>query len=72
MIEESEFAIFDVTTWNPNVALELGIAIGSEQDSYILFNPTTQQEHPMPGVLRPDRDDRSSHHPRLDCVLGRD
>jgi hypothetical protein len=46
MIEESEFAIFDVTTWNANVALELGIAIGSEQDYYILFNPTTAQEHP--------------------------
>jgi hypothetical protein len=46
MIEESEFAIFDVTTWNANVALELGIAIGSQQDYYILFNPTIEQEHP--------------------------
>lgn len=46
MMEESEFAIFDVTTWNANVALELGIAIGSEQDYYILFNSTVGQEHP--------------------------
>lgn len=46
MIEESDFAIFDVTTWNANVALELGVAIGSQQDYYILFNPTTGQEHP--------------------------
>ena len=46
MIEESEFSIFDVTLWNANVALELGIAIGSEQDYYILFNPTAGEEHP--------------------------
>jgi hypothetical protein len=46
MIGESEFSIFDVTTWNPNVALELGVAIGSQQDYYILFNPSNGQEHP--------------------------
>ncbi len=28
MIKESGFAIFDITNWNPNVALELGIATG--------------------------------------------
>jgi hypothetical protein len=38
MIEEADFSIFDVTTWNPNVALELGVAIGAELDYYILFN----------------------------------
>jgi hypothetical protein len=43
MIEEAEFAIFDVTTWNPNVSLELGIAMGAEQDYYIVFNPTNKQ-----------------------------
>jgi len=46
MIEEAEFAIFDVTTWNPNVALELGIAIGRTQDYYIIFNPKVEHEHP--------------------------
>lgn len=39
MIEEAEFSVFDVTTWNANVALELGIAMGSDQDYYVLFNP---------------------------------
>ncbi len=46
MIEEAEFSIFDVTSWNPNVALELGIALGREQDYYIIFNPNEGQEHP--------------------------
>jgi hypothetical protein len=43
MIEESEFAIFDVTKWNANVALELGIAMGAGQDYYIVFNPDDNQ-----------------------------
>jgi hypothetical protein len=32
MIEEAEFSIFDVTTWNANVALELGVAMGKGLD----------------------------------------
>jgi predicted nucleotide-binding protein len=43
MIEEAEFSIFDVTTWNPNVALELGIVRGKGADYYILFNPKSDQ-----------------------------
>lgn len=43
MIEEAEFSIFDITTWNPNVALELGIARGQGVDYYILFSPNTDQ-----------------------------
>lgn len=43
MIEQSVFSIFDVTTWNPNVALELGIAVGLDEDYYILFDPTRDQ-----------------------------
>jgi hypothetical protein len=44
MIDEAEFSIFDITTWNPNVALELGIARGKEVDYYILFNPDQDQD----------------------------
>lgn len=44
MIREAQFSIFDVTTWNPNVALELGIALGAELDYYILFNPDVEQQ----------------------------
>lgn len=43
MIEQSTFSIFDITSWNPNVALELGIAVGLDEDYYILFNPSHDQ-----------------------------
>jgi predicted nucleotide-binding protein len=43
MIEDAEFSIFDVTSWNANVALELGIARGNGQDYYILFNPDSDK-----------------------------
>lgn len=43
MIREAEFSLFDITTWNPNVALELGIVVGAELDYYILFNPSVEQ-----------------------------
>jgi len=39
MIVTCRFSLFDVTTWNPNVALELGIAMGRGRDYYLLFNP---------------------------------
>lgn len=38
MIRESRFSLFDITDWNPNVTLELGIAIGHRQEYYLLFN----------------------------------
>lgn len=40
MIVTARFSIFDVTTWNANVALELGIAMGRLRDYYLLFDPT--------------------------------
>lgn len=42
MMGAAAFSLFDITTWNPNVALELGIAIGRGLDYYILFNPTVE------------------------------
>lgn len=39
MIRDSRFSLFDITGWNPNVTLELGIAIGHRQEYYLLFNP---------------------------------
>jgi len=39
MIVSARFSLFDVTTWNANVALELGIAMGRGRDYYLLFNP---------------------------------
>lgn len=40
MIVTARFSLFDITTWNPNVALELGIAMGRGRDYYLLFNPS--------------------------------
>jgi hypothetical protein len=40
MISDATFSLFDITMWNANVALELGLAIGMELDYYILFDPT--------------------------------
>lgn len=43
-IRDSRFSLFDITAWNPNVTLELGIAIGHRQSYYLLFNPTGSRE----------------------------
>src|SRR5437867_462635 len=36
MIDEADLSLFDISTWNPNVALELGLAMGLEADYFIL------------------------------------
>lgn len=38
-IRGSDFALFDISAWNPNVTLELGIALAMSEDWYICFNP---------------------------------
>jgi hypothetical protein len=43
MMEVAEFSLFDITTWNANVALELGVAMGRGFDYYILFNPENEE-----------------------------
>lgn len=43
-IRDSRFSLFDITDWNPNVTLELGIAIGHRQAYYLLFNPKGSKE----------------------------
>lgn len=37
-IQTADFCIFDISTWNPNVALEIGLADGMEAEFYILVN----------------------------------
>ena len=39
-IRDCNFSLFDVTSWNPNVSLELGIAVGLGKKYFILFNAT--------------------------------
>ncbi|MEM7645182.1 MAG: hypothetical protein AAF366_22160 [Pseudomonadota bacterium] len=51
MIVDSDVSLFDVTTWNPNVALELGLAMGLKKDYYILFDPT-KEDSEVPSDIR--------------------
>jgi hypothetical protein len=39
MIAKSDACLFDVTSWNRNVFLELGFARGLQKDCYLLFRP---------------------------------
>jgi predicted nucleotide-binding protein len=39
LIQSADFSLFDITQWNPNVTLELGIALMHSDDWYVLFNP---------------------------------
>jgi hypothetical protein len=55
MIRDSRFCLFDISTWNPNVTLELGIAIGHRQDYYLLWNPETKQDQPPSDLGGHDR-----------------
>jgi hypothetical protein len=54
MIQESAYSIFDISDWNPNVTLELGIARGSGRPWYILIDPSksTGGIHEAPADLR--------------------
>src|SRR2546426_5302190 len=37
-ITAADFCVFDISLWNPNVALEIGLADGLEAEYYILLN----------------------------------
>lgn len=49
-INKADFSIFDLSNWNPNVALELGLAEGLRRESqkpyYILLNTRRSSEVP--------------------------
>jgi hypothetical protein len=38
-ISKADFSIFDLSDWNPNVSLELGLAEGLKRHAVILFYP---------------------------------
>src|SRR5205823_5303380 len=40
MMRQAFMSLFDLTGWNPNVALELGIAIGAQYPRRLLFDRT--------------------------------
>lgn len=45
-IAKCDYALFDVTGWNPNVTLELGLAEGLNIPYYILFNQQRRSDVP--------------------------
>ena len=55
-LEKCDFAIFDITGWNPNVCLELGLAKGMGINYYILNNNTVKKDVPsdIKGIERVD------------------
>ena len=52
MIADSNFGIYDVTAWNPNVTLEYGLATGMESSAFIAFNPDKTKADDVPTDVR--------------------
>jgi hypothetical protein len=55
-VKAVDFCIFDLSLWNPNVALELGLTEGLARDYYILVNKKQSKDVPsdLKGLQRID------------------
>jgi hypothetical protein len=51
-IRTSRFGIYDISGWNPNVTLELGIAFGLNEKAYIAIDPSKTPIAEVPADLR--------------------
>lgn len=51
-IRGSDFSLFDISSWNPNVTLELGVALATSDDWYICFNPDRTDVKEVPSDIR--------------------
>lgn len=51
-IRESQFGIYDISGWNSNVTLELGLAFGLEERAFIAFDPSKTEINEVPSDLR--------------------
>jgi predicted nucleotide-binding protein len=51
-IRESRFGIYDSSYWNPNVALELGLAFGLNERAFIVYDPNKIDKDEVPSDLR--------------------
>lgn len=52
MIKGSAFGLYDISGWNPNVTLELGMAYGLSEHAYLLVNPAANPSGDAPADLR--------------------
>lgn len=51
-IRGSDFSIFDISGWNPNVTLELGFAMAASDQWYISIDPSKTETREVPSDLR--------------------
>jgi hypothetical protein len=51
-IRGSDFSIFDISGWNPNVTLELGFAMAAGDQWYIAIDPSKTEVKEVPSDLR--------------------
>lgn len=51
-IRSSRCGIYDISGWNANVTLELGLAYGLNEKAYIIANPTQHSVGEVPADLR--------------------
>jgi predicted nucleotide-binding protein len=51
-IRESRFGIYDISGWNPNVTLELGLAFGLSEKAFIAIDPSKTDIDEVPADLR--------------------
>jgi hypothetical protein len=51
-IVRTDYSVFDITDWNANVTLEVGLAEGLNPDYYILFRPGKGAKTEPPADLR--------------------
>jgi hypothetical protein len=51
-IRSSRFGLYDISGWNANVTLELGLAFGLSEKSYIAIDPSKTDIDEVPADLR--------------------
>jgi hypothetical protein len=51
-IRSSRFGIYDISGWNANVTLELGLAFGMNERAFIAIDPTKTDINEVPSDLR--------------------
>jgi hypothetical protein len=63
LIRGSDFSIFDISGWNPNVTLELGYGMAVGDQWYIALDPSKTETKEVPSDLRGlDRIEYGSYH----------
>jgi hypothetical protein len=51
-VDSANFSLFDITGWNPNVTLELGIAVGRRKKYFLLLNQKIEAHKDVPSDIK--------------------